>query len=74
MSFTKALGILNFVTARGLDNGDGGALKLSNQVQGAIPKNIPYGGKSPNGGVSLKMKITIFENVAHFEMRKVQTF
>ena len=32
MSLTKALGILNFVTARGLDNGDRGALKLSNQV------------------------------------------
>ena len=33
MSLTKALGILNFITARGLDNGERGALKLSNQVK-----------------------------------------
>ena len=33
MSVTKALGTLNLVSARGLDNGPAGALKLANQVK-----------------------------------------
>ena len=33
MSVTKALGTLNLVSARGLDNGPAGALKLANQAK-----------------------------------------
>ena len=39
MSVTKALGTLNLVSARGLDNGPAGALKLANQARST--QNIP---------------------------------
>ena len=52
MSVTKALGTLNLVSARGLDNGPAGALKLANQANSTQNKpsrksywwgsNIPF--------------------------------
>ena len=41
MNATKALTQLGFVTARGLDNGDVGALLLSNQV-GVVTATLLY--------------------------------
>ena len=43
MNATKALTQLGFVTARGLDNGDVGALLLSNQV-GVVTATVLYTG------------------------------
>ena len=39
MSVTKALGTLNLVSARGLDNGPAGALKLANQAKSSQKKH-----------------------------------